>query len=162
MYADLKKEKQKSEDNFKKDTESLKKQKAVLESELLTAGKVTKNKDEERMVILRIFDGMQEVMSKINNLTTSQNNTVKEYQCGVCNYKSNDNDDLKKHRQTQHEEVVIYNYSCNICDKKFLDLDSLNEHKRCHVKKLKCKDCLFKADSKEELDEHTRRRHRVN
>ena len=71
MYADLKKEKQKSEDNFKKDTESLKKQKAVLESELLTAGKVTKNKDEERMVILRIFDGMQEVMSKINNLTTS-------------------------------------------------------------------------------------------
>ena len=158
LYGDLKKEKVKIEDTTKKDVDSLKKHKAVLEAELLTASKENKNKDEERMTLLRIFDGMQEVLGKMNNMTTNPNNTVKEYACNICSFKSTDNEVLKTHRLSHHTDSEV-NLACNICDRKCVDANSLTEHKRVHVKKHKCTHCLFKADCSDELEDHTRRRH---
>ena len=91
MYADIKKDKQKSEEIYKKDIEDMKKQKAVLEEEIIIGSKESKNKDEERMTILKIFDGMQEMMGKMNSMTkNAANEPASDYACTLCNYKCND------------------------------------------------------------------------
>ena len=91
MYADLKKEKLKVEENNKKDIDALRKQKALLETELHTSCKESKNKEEERTTMLRIFDGMQEVLGKITSLTNTSapDQPSKEYACEICEYDKN-------------------------------------------------------------------------
>ena len=49
----------------------MREQKALLETELQTSCKESKNKEEERTTMLRIFDGMQEVLVKITSLTNT-------------------------------------------------------------------------------------------
>ena len=161
MYADLKKEKLKSEENYKRETEDLKKQKALAQTELLIACKENRNKDEERMTILRIFDGMQEVLGKMNSMTMNASTADRavEYNCDKCTYKSTDNDRLKNHKSEQHRETTVNYYACTICDTKCTNLNSLNDIKKTHMKKHRCGHCLFTANSKDELDEHTSRRH---
>ena len=113
------------------------------------------------MTILRIFDGMQEVMGKINNFTKTPttDDQGRNYYCGMCAYESKNEEEVKKHRHEQHANPPVY-HSCNICDTRCNDMNSLNEHKKKHVKNHKCNNCLFKSDSKQELDEHITRRHR--
>ena len=157
MYADMKKDKLKVEETLKKDLDVLKKQKAALEEEIITGSKESKNKDEERMTILKIFEGMQELMGKMNNQTLNTNTPVSEFVCDSCDYKTNNSAQLKQHKDDQHGRTVLY--ACNICDKKCTDIDSLKIHKRSHVKKkYECKDCRYKAETGDELKEHITRR----
>ena len=111
------KKKTKIEDNMKKENDALKKQKALVEVELQTSCKESKNKDDERMTILRIFDGMQEVMGKINSLNKDStfNGQENDFTCGICAYKSNIYNDVKKHREEQHPNPPVY-YLCSVCD----------------------------------------------
>ena len=154
----MKKDKLKVEETLKKDLDVLKKQKAALEEEIITGSKESKNKDEERMTILKIFEGMQELMGKMNNQTLNTNTPVIEFVCDSCDYKTNNSAQLKQHKDDQHGRAVLY--ACNICDKKCTDIDSLKIHKRSHVKKkYECKDCRYKAETGDELKEHITRRH---
>ena len=105
---------------LKKDIDALRQQKALLETELLTSCKESKNKEEERTTMLRIFDGMQEVLGKITSLTngSAPDQPLKEYTCEICGYKTKTDQDLKKHRVYQHDDNQTFEYSCNICDTK--------------------------------------------
>ena len=100
-------------------------------------------------------------MGKINSLNKDStfNGQENDFACGICAYKSKNNNDVKKHRQEQHPKPPVY-YSCSVCDTKCNDTESLNDHKKKHMKKINCNHCLFKADSKQELDNHISRRHK--
>ena len=66
---------------------------------------------------------------------------------------------MKQHNSDKHEVRQPKTYFCNICDAKYTDQNSLKDHKQVHIKKHKCKDCLYKANSDKELNEHIARRH---
>ena len=107
MYADLKKEKTKAEDVHKKENDQLKKQKSDLESQIFIASKENKDKDDERKTILKIFDGMNEMLARMNlpNMISrdeSSNSTTTNFPCDKCDSNFSDSVSLKKHKDEKH------------------------------------------------------------
>ena len=122
MYADLKKEKNKVEENYKKDIDSLKKQKTDLEGELSTTSKDNKNKEDERNTLVKIFEGMNEMFARLDISTTSNPGTGQTFSCDSCAFKSNDSIDFNLHNaNTKH--------TCEVCSEEFSIKTTLEEHR---------------------------------
>ena len=162
MYADLKKEKLKAEENYKKDNDQLKKQKTNLEAEVFTACKDNKNKDDERKTLLKFFDGMNELLGRLNLPTLNSNEEERskkelEFSCDKCEFKSADSISFNLHKLKKHNPPIYH--TCEVCKNEFRDKNSLTNHMQTHKKKQKCNQCLYMADSQDELDNHVLRRH---
>ena len=163
MYADLKKEKIKSEENFKKEIDQLKKHNTDLESEVFVATKDNKNKDEEKKTLLKIFEGMNVLLAKQNLPSMEKGETQEKsrdeqiYLCDKCDVTSTNITDFNLHEIRKHSQNT--KFKCETCSKEFQDNSSLKEHKKTHTTKLKCDYCQYRADSKPELNTHFLKRH---
>lgn len=75
---------------------------------------------------------------------------TKIYQCDLCNYSTNQNGNLKKHKIKHHGEPTAlpshsrhFEYVCHICDKEFKLSTSLENHLNIHneIRNYHCTQC---------------------
>ena len=109
-----------------------------------------------------MFMYMKELLVKLTDKEkdkVSTENIPETYACKSCGYKSSSQDTLKKHMEDMHSPNQSVNYPCDVCDEQFKNMDVLREHLQIHRKDFHCDQCLFKASSAQDIQDHIKRRH---
>ena len=93
---------------------------------------------------------------KESNHGTSSNEHQESYQCELCDYKTKNEIDVKKHMDLKHGR-----YQCANCSNTFWGKDGLQNHTRDEhvVISIKCKVCDFTSDTVASLEEHKKEKH---
>ncbi|XP_066149260.1 zinc finger Y-chromosomal protein-like [Euwallacea fornicatus] len=99
------------------------------------------------------------------HLKTHERNDKTEYKCEICNYRSYNHANVKRHSLTQHKNPhELKSYSCESCNYVTVLEERLKQHKRVvHSKEgnwVTCKHCDYKTRNKSHMTRHVNDLHK--
>ena len=92
---------------------------------------------------------------------TSDENLPSTSKCGTCEYESDNENDVIKHKETNHE-CTNFDFSCDSCDFNAETEDDLEKHKQLNHGNFICEKCEMKLKTEVKLQTHTCKIHVKN
>ena len=82
-----------------------------------------------------------------------------KYPCKICEYQTNDENELKTHINKEHAQIR-YMFECDICDCNLNNAVTLTAHKReVHMPIFVGQECNYQTDREGTLQIHTKKEH---